>query len=323
MKMKPSRISLVALVTFAVSVGAMFTGSLEHPRTVGAAGDPNAAKALYYEKCSACHNAYDPTEKAYTHDQWSSTIDRMLNKHGASGSISPDQASQILAYLSLFAPKPGQNSNLDPTRTVKEDVWPHEPDESKVYLFPFSSTISELSAVNGKWRIVPGATPADGAVVQTVSLGDSGRFAYLLTREAPGQGDLDISTDFHIVSGKLSPAVGIVIGYQNTNNFDVVRYNALTSDVALIKVSGGQHTTIQKVPLTSPLLTAQKGWHTMRVVCQANGNRIAVWLDYNKQMTTADPAYALGKVGLWTQGDSIAEFHKLIVDQYRWLSPKG
>src|SRR5665213_3542335 len=58
---------------------------------------------LFQEKCSACHNLPDPQTNVMTAEGWQRTVNRMLNQHGASDSISPDQAKTIVAYLDTFA----------------------------------------------------------------------------------------------------------------------------------------------------------------------------------------------------------------------------
>ena len=58
----------------------------------------------------------------------------------------------------------------------------------------------------------------------------------------------------------------------------------------------------------------KSGWHTLRLLVK-NG-QIRGWLDMNKRINIEDAAYEGGKIGLWSQGDTVAAFDDWTVDIY-------
>ncbi len=162
-----ARTSRAALVFVSLAAaGAVAVAGLSVPARSDApkAGAPAASaantvqvKALYGEKCSACHNLPDPIEKGYTRAEWQRTVNRMLNKHQASDSITPPQAAQIVDYLATFAPKPamlngggrgktnGKNRNSDPWATDTADVWTDAPAQTQVFNFEAVHPLTSFS----------------------------------------------------------------------------------------------------------------------------------------------------------------------------------
>ncbi len=56
------------------------------------------------------------------------------------------------------------------------------------------------------------------------------------------------------------------------------------------------------------------GWHTLRLLVK--DGQVRGWLDMEKRINTTLPGYNGGKVGLWTQGNTVASFHDWTVDWY-------
>ncbi|GAB6062663.1 photosystem P840 reaction-center cytochrome c-551 [Deferrisoma palaeochoriense] len=59
--------------------------------------DLEAAKALFEQKCSACHSLDRPLKKNKDRAGWEKTVSRMARY--ASGMISPEDADIIVEYL--------------------------------------------------------------------------------------------------------------------------------------------------------------------------------------------------------------------------------
>ncbi len=336
MKISPK---LAVLASSVAAAGIAVSAALISPTRPVAADVPKAdtaqVKALYAEKCSACHNLPAPQEKGYTRAEWQRTVNTMLTKYHASDEIAPNEAAQIVDYLATFAPKQTGNGgphSSDPWATDGTDVWTETPSASRVFNFE-SGGLSGLSPVGSG---TPGPAPvcgvrpdkpgADGLVAHVS--GPSfrpDRFAVLLDRSDGGR-NIDVRVRFRIDAGKVSPAVGIVFGYTGPNQYTVLRCNQSLGDLALIQIAGPTHTTLQQTPIVlppaasapaspaSPPTPLGPGWHTLRLLVrdgQAHG-----WIDMQKRISVSLPAPAAGKVGLWTQGNTAASFDDWTIDCY-------
>ena len=353
-----NRRSFVAALTTLAAAGAFASAWLTMPSRPVAAdvGKPDTAqvKALYGEKCSACHNLPKPEEKGYTRAEWQKTVTTMLTKYHASDSIAPAEAAQIVNYLATFAPRPGANNggsrNNDPWATDRMDVWTGAPNATRVFNFE-SGSLNGLSPLGSgtpgpapAWQVATDKPGADGSVAR-VSAPEfrPDRFALLMDKTDQGR-NLDVRMRFHIESGKASPAVGIVFGFADPNNYTVLRCSQNLGDLALIQIAGPNHTTVQQTPLVLPTMppavvnpptptpgtTAPitlpapiaalpptplaPGWHTLRLLVK--DGQVRGWLDMQKRINTTLPSYTGGKVGLWTQGNTVASFHDWTVDWY-------
>jgi hypothetical protein len=272
-------------------------------------------KALYREKCSACHALPDPVEKGLTRAQWRVTVDRMLTKYHASDSISPDQARQIVNYLATFAPGRAPNG---PSANDAGDVWPAMPASSHVFTFAGPSALAGLipaSAGGAKgsasWKPLVDNTAPDGSIVRIRAAGaDADRSFLLLADKYPGH-DLDLHTSFRVLPDGTSSAVGIVVGYRDPSDYDIVRCQEKSHYVAFTQIRGGMESTVKRVDIPD---VAAPRWRVLRVQCR--DGRLRAWLDYNKLIDADQPDYTGGKAGLWTQGDTAADFDDLAVDVY-------
>ncbi len=342
-----ARTSRAALVFVSLAAaGAVAVTGLSVPARSDApkAGAPAAdaantvqVKALYGEKCSACHNLPDPAEKSYTRAEWQRTVSRMLTRHKASDSISPPQAAQIVDYLATFAPKTavlngggrGRNRdrNADPWATESADVWTAAPSATQVFNFEAARPLTSFSMLGAG---TPGPAPvwsvgtdraarasANGTVARvSAPTARPDRFALLLDKSGSGQ-NTDTRVRFRIDAGKVSPAVGLVVGFTDPKHYTVLRCSQTLGDLALIQISEPTHTTLQQTPLALPPAPAAPlapGWHTLRVL--VHDGEVRGWLDMQKRINIALPGYTGGKVGLWSQGNTAASFDDWTVDWY-------
>jgi hypothetical protein len=333
--------SLAAFVVFpAVAVSGAMT-----MRPLTAADNrqaPNAAvtaqsKALYSEKCSACHNLPDPLEKGYTRAEWQRTVDKMLTKYGASDSISPAEASQIVDYLATFAPRAGAAAKpLDRWATDGVDVWTADPAQTAVTNFESPEQLGRLRQIaagaNGPksvWKIGADGDAADGHTVRVTAPGaPAGRFAMLLDPRVNGH-DIDVSVRFRIDSGKASPAAGIAFGIKDSKNYQLIRYDAANNTLSLMQIQEPVHQTLQKTDIATgadalapPAVPPAAGaaepslgqWHKLRVL--VHGTTIRAWIDMTKRISIDSGAVPDGEVALWTQGDTAASFDDWTSDVY-------
>ncbi len=332
---------LVALASVAAVGAVAVAASVAPPRPAVAAApraDGAQVKALYGEKCSACHNLPKPDEKGYSRAEWQRTVGTMLNKYHASESIAPGEAAQIVDYLATFAPKQarGGGHSSDPWATDTADVWTDTPQVSRVFNFE-GGGLAGLAPVGAGtpgpaplWTVKPDRPGADGLVARASGPAfRADRFALLLDRADAGR-SVDVRVRFRIDSGKASPAVGIVFGYADPDHYAVLRCNQTLDDLALIQIAGTVHTTVQQTPLVLPAAAAPgqpppllgaggtiplaPGWHTLRLLVR--DGQVRGWVDMQKRVSVALPAYNGGKVGLWTQGNTVASFDDWTVDWY-------
>ena len=128
--------------------------------------------------------------------------------------------------------------------------------------------------------------------------------------------DVDLSTRFRPVSGRVDQAAGLVWRFQNEDNYYIVRANALENNVVLYKVEKGKRTDL---PVKGEGRTYGKKaqvpsgqWSTLRVV--AAGPRFEVFFNGSKLYEVEDTTFTQpGKVGLWTKADSVTQFDDVTI----------
>ena len=259
--MKPRALvtAFTSLAAVGVGVSAAFTVPSRSVADTPKA-DTTQVKALYAEKCSACHNLPKPEEKGYTRREWQRTVTTMLTKYHASDSIAPGEAAQIVDYLATFAPKTGPGGRnqrpSDPWATDTLDVWTDAPAATRVFNFA-SGGLAGLAPVGSGtpgpapvWSVAADKTGPDGMIVRATGPNfRADRFALLLDRADQGR-NADVRVRFRIDAGKASPAVGIVCAYTDPNNYTVLRCNQALGDLSLIQIAGPTHTTVQQTSIT-------------------------------------------------------------------------
>jgi hypothetical protein len=268
---------------------------------------------------------------------------RMMRKKDSN--ISDADAADITRYLVSLAPREDRRNQrpVDPWATDSQDVWTTAPTETRVFNFEEAALLSELTPVSAgapgpaaAWHTVAGVPP-DGTVMKEASVkSNPSHFALLMDRHDEGR-NLDVRVRFKIEAGTASPAVGIVFGFANSKTYDVLRFDAKTNTLSLIKIAEPVHTTLQETAVVQPSIPAaataanalpvyphegphdagkavDPGWHTLRLL--VNNGDVRGWIDMEKRVSTQDSAYAGGKVGLWTQGDTVALFDDWTIDLY-------
>ncbi len=168
------------------------------------------------------------------------------------------------------------------------------------------------SGPQGRWEVVRDDSASGGKALAQLSA-DTTDYRFPLAIYDPVDAtDAEISARFKPVSGKVDRAGGVVLRYQNPDNYYVARANALEGNVRFYRVVRGKRE--QLASADTKIATGQ--WHTLAL--RAERDRFAVSLDGRALTTTKDGTFrAAGKVGLWTKTDSVTHFDKIEIKVLR------
>ncbi len=164
---------------------------------------------------------------------------------------------------------------------------------------PAGSPPPGATVFSGSWavRAEPGAPSPPNALCQigaatfpAIALGDT------------VFGDLVMSTRFKPISGKEDQAAGLIFRIQDTNNYYILRANALEGNVNFYKYAAGRRGGIKNA--NAEVKSGQ--WQELRV--EVAGNRMRGFLNGRLVVEATDDTYKAGKVGLWTKADSVTCF---------------
>jgi hypothetical protein len=165
-----------------------------------------------------------------------------------------------------------------------------------------------------KTQAEPTAPSPPNVLAQTDAEGTSYRFPVCVL-DGVSAADLDLSVRFKPVSGAVDQAAGLVWRYRDSDNYYIVRANALESNVVLYKVEKGKRTDLD--PRGSGAFAYGKKarvpsgtWSTLRVV--AKGAVFEAYLDGEKLFDVEDATFtSSSQVGVWTKADSVTYFDDL------------
>lgn len=166
------------------------------------------------------------------------------------------------------------------------------------------------SGAVGKWVIkAVGDAPSGKHVLAQIDADKTSNRFPIAVADAPALADLALSVKCKPVSGKVDQACGLVLRYQDANNYYVTRANPLEGNIRFYYVKDG---TRRELASWSGKVTAN-AWHDYRV--EAKGDRFVVTFDGTKVLDVKDATFAKpGKVGLWTKADSVTYFDDLAVE---------
>jgi hypothetical protein len=116
--------------------------------------------------------------------------------------------------------------------------------------------------------------------------------------------DGEVSVRMKPISGREDEAGGVVWRYRDENNYYVARADALNKSVAVYKVQNAR-----RIPLLPEAKhdISSNTWFILKVA--ARGSRFEVYLDHRRILEGRDTTFTgSGKVGLWTDADSVTYF---------------
>ena len=162
----------------------------------------------------------------------------------------------------------------------------------------------------GRWVVkkIEHAPSADNVVEQTKLDEADYRFP-LLVLDGVSYKDFMACVRFRAEGGKVDQAGGLVFRYKDSNNYYVLRANALENNVRLYTVINGNRRQIGgKNTKVTP-----KEWHLLKVICTAD--KIQCFFENTKVFEVSDGTFDSGSVGLWTKSDSYTFFDDLLIQE--------
>ncbi|MGE5609022.1 MAG: family 16 glycoside hydrolase [Bacillota bacterium] len=164
----------------------------------------------------------------------------------------------------------------------------------------------------GAWVVREDATAPEGkkVLVQESTDPTNGRYPLCIYDKLMAK-DVEVRVKFRPVSGKVDQAAGIVVRYQDKNNYYIARANGLEDNVRLYKVENGKRKQFAGVDVKAP---AAGQWHVLTL--KANGSKFEVGMDGKKLFEAEDATFKeAGKVGVWTKADSVMEFDEIDIEK--------
>jgi hypothetical protein len=156
----------------------------------------------------------------------------------------------------------------------------------------------------GEWLIVDNDAGRVLAPIDTQAT--ENRLSFAIYRSLSGR-DVYVSTRLMIVSGKIDQAAGVFIRFRSPDDYYAVSANALENNVSLYRVAAGTRETIGRMEVN----VSAQAWHTLGIA--ARDDCLTVLFDGGELFVATDRRFPgpAGKVGLWTQADSMTWFESL------------
>jgi 3-keto-disaccharide hydrolase len=123
--------------------------------------------------------------------------------------------------------------------------------------------------------------------------------------------DVTVSVRFKAVAGKIDQAAGLIVRFQDKDNYYITRANALEDNVNLYKVVRGRRKQFAGVKAK----VSSGEWHALKLEVKAQ--HFAVFFDDKHLLEADDDTFKdPGKVGLWTKADSVTSFDDLTIESH-------
>jgi hypothetical protein len=161
----------------------------------------------------------------------------------------------------------------------------------------------------GKWSVIDNDAGRGLAQIDTEPAENGLPFAIYRPLSAH---DVYVSTRFMTISGKIDQAAGVFVRFRSPGDYYAVRANALENNVNLYRVVAGKREMIGRMEIN----VSGRAWHTLGIA--ARGDRLTVFFDDRELFVATDRRFPgpPGKVGLWTQADSMTLFDNLKIESF-------
>jgi hypothetical protein len=119
--------------------------------------------------------------------------------------------------------------------------------------------------------------------------------------------DVYVSTRFMTISGKIDQAAGVFVRFRSPDDHYAARASALENNVNLYRVVAGRREMIGSMEIN----VSGQTWHTLAIA--ASDDRLTVFFNGRELFVATDRRFPgpAGKVGVWTQADSMTVFESL------------
>jgi hypothetical protein len=185
-------------------------------------------------------------------------------------------------------------------------------DRDRLGQAPHGWTVTH-GAASPRWEVRPDRTAKTQPYVLAQTSADPTDSGYpLAILNAVNLRNGDVSVRLKPVRGRGGHSAGVVFRYRDPDNYYIASADSLRQAVSVYKVENG----IRR-PLLTPVKREfpQNQWSILKV--SVGGNRIQVYVDHRRILRLDDASFrGAGKVGLWTDGDSVTYF-----DDFR-VNPK-
>jgi hypothetical protein len=156
----------------------------------------------------------------------------------------------------------------------------------------------------GEWSVID--NDAGRGLTQVDTEPAENRLQFATYRPFSGR-DVHVSTRFMTISGKFDQAAGIFVRFRSSDDYYAARANTLENSVKLYRVVAGKREMIGCMEVN----VSGQAWHTLGI--EASEDRLTVFFDGRELFVATDRRFPgpPGKVGLWTQADSMTLFESL------------
>ena len=156
----------------------------------------------------------------------------------------------------------------------------------------------------GEWLVID--NDAGRGLAQTDTEPTENRLPLAIYRRFSAR-DVYVSTRFMTISGKIDQAAGVFVRFRSPDDYYAARASALENNVKLYRVIAGRREMIGSMEID----VSGQTWHTLGIA--ARDDRLTVFFDGRELFVATDRRFPdpPGKVGLWTQSDSMTMFESL------------
>jgi hypothetical protein len=158
------------------------------------------------------------------------------------------------------------------------------------------------------WRVLADDSAPGGRVIAETSRDTADYRFPLCIYDSLTAADVEVSVRFKPVDGAVDQAGGLLVRARDTQNYYLVRANALENNVRLYKVTDG----VRRQIAGHNAEIASGAWHSLSL--KIAGDRLDVTFDGAPVLSVRDVTFpGPGKVGLWTKADSLTHFADLTI----------
>ena len=203
----------------------------------------------------------------------------------------------LLPFCLFFLFGCGPTASLSPTDAITFDTAKRLDD------FDFAASGDGRP---GEWLVIDNDAGRGLALIDTQAT--ENHLAFAIYRPFSGR-DVYVSTHFMTISGKIDQSAGVFVRFGSSDDYYAVRTNALENNVHLYRVVAGRREVIGRMEVN----VSSQAWHTLGIA--ARDDRLTVFFDGRELFAATDRRFPgpPGKVGLWTQADSMTLFESLTI----------